>query len=63
MLRAWMISKIPDGAKDMNKLICGGKTLRGSKIETEDCNNGYGLRSTGRRWLPITRWATPSWAT
>ncbi len=36
VLQAWMISLIPGGAEKMNKLVCDGKVLRGSAIETED---------------------------
>jgi hypothetical protein len=36
VLQAWMISQMPGGAKDMNKLVCDGKRLGGSSIETED---------------------------
>ena len=31
-----MISQIPGGAEGLDKLVCDGKTLRGSAIETED---------------------------
>ena len=32
VLQAWMISQIPGGTIDINKLVCDGKTLRGSAI-------------------------------
>ena len=36
VLQAWMIRQIPGGAKALDHLVCDGKTLRGSAIETED---------------------------
>ena len=36
-----MISQIPGGTIDINKLVCDGKTLRGSAIETEDGNHRF----------------------
>jgi hypothetical protein len=36
VLQAWMISQIPGGADGLDQLVCAGKTLRGSAIETED---------------------------
>jgi hypothetical protein len=36
VLQAWMISQIPGGADGLDQLVCDGKTLRGSAIETED---------------------------
>ena len=36
VLQAWMISQIPGGAEGLDQLVCDGKTLRGSAIETED---------------------------
>ena len=41
VLQAWMISQIPGGTIDINKLVCDGKTLRGSAIETEDGNHRF----------------------
>jgi hypothetical protein len=40
VLQAWMISQIPGGADGLEQLVCDGKTLRGSAIETDD---GSGL--------------------
>ena len=31
-----MISQIPGGAEGLDQLVCDGKTLRGSVVETED---------------------------
>ncbi|MCS5700725.1 hypothetical protein NZK32_16910 [Cyanobium sp. FGCU-52] len=39
VLQAWMISHIPGGAEDLDQLVCDGKTLRGSAVETEDGNH------------------------
>jgi len=36
VLQAWMISQIPGGWEGLEQLVCDGKTLRGSAIETED---------------------------
>jgi hypothetical protein len=40
-LQAWMISQIPGGAEGLDQLVCDGKTLRGSAIETEDGNHRF----------------------
>ena len=39
VLQAWMISQIPGGTEDLDQLVCDGKRLRGSAIETEDGNH------------------------
>ena len=36
VLQAWMICLILVGAEALDQLVCDGKTLRGSAIETED---------------------------
>ena len=36
-----MISQIPGGAQGLDQLVCDGKTLRGSAIETEDGNHRF----------------------
>jgi hypothetical protein len=36
VLQAWMISQIPSGADGLDQLVCDGKTLRGSAVETKD---------------------------
>ena len=36
VLQAWMISQIPGGAMALDQLVCDGKTLKGSSIETAD---------------------------
>jgi len=38
VLQAWMISQIPDGGTALDQLVCDGKTLKGSAIETADGN-------------------------
>ena len=35
-IRDWTIAQIPGGAADLDQLVCDGKTLRGSAIETEE---------------------------
>lgn len=41
VLQAWMISQIPGGAEGLDQLVCDGKTLRGSAVETEDGNHRF----------------------
>ena len=41
VLQAWMISQIPGGADGLDQLVCDGKTLRGSAIETDDGNHRF----------------------
>ena len=46
VFQAWMISQIPGGTEGFEQLVCHGKTLRGSAVETEDGRHRYGLRPT-----------------
>jgi hypothetical protein len=41
VLQAWMISQIPGGAEGLAQLVCNGKRLRGSAIETEDGHHRF----------------------
>ena len=41
VLQAWMISQIPYGAEALEQLVCDGKTLRGSAVETEDSSHRF----------------------
>ena len=41
VLQAWMISQIPGGATTLEQLVCDGKTLKGSAIETPDGNHRF----------------------
>ena len=41
VLQAWMISQIPDGAEGFDQLVCDGKTLRGSAVETDDGSHRF----------------------
>lgn len=41
VLQAWMISQIPGGATGLDQLVCDGKTLRGSAIETDDGSHRF----------------------
>ena len=41
VLQAWMISQIPGGATALEQLVCDGKTLTGSAIETEDGHHRF----------------------
>lgn len=51
VLQAWMISQIPGGAAGFHQLVCDGKTLKGSAVETEDGKHRYGLRPTASMLL------------
>jgi hypothetical protein len=41
VLQAWMISQVPGGAEGLDQLVCDGKNLPGSAIETEDANHRF----------------------
>jgi hypothetical protein len=41
VLQAWMISQVPSGATGLDQLVCDGKTLRGSAVETEDGSHRF----------------------
>jgi hypothetical protein len=41
VLQAWMISQIPGGEDRLDQLVCDGKTLRGSAIETDDGSHRF----------------------
>ena len=43
VLQAWMIRQMPGGAEGLEQLVCDGKTLRGSAVETEDGHQRHGL--------------------
>jgi hypothetical protein len=36
VLQAWMLSRIPGGADGLEQLVCDGKSLRGSAIQTDE---------------------------
>ena len=40
-LDAGQISQIPGGAEGLDQLVCDGKTLRGSAVETEDGSHRF----------------------
>jgi hypothetical protein len=40
-IRDWTLAQIPGGATDLDQLVCDGKTLRGSAIETEDGSHRF----------------------
>ena len=46
MYQALMISQILCGAEGFEQLICDGKTLRGSAVETEDASHRCSHRPT-----------------
>jgi hypothetical protein len=48
VLHAWMIRQIPGGAEGLEQLLCDGKTLGGSAVETEDGKHRHGLRRLRR---------------
>jgi hypothetical protein len=41
VLQAWMISQIPGGAAALDHLVCDGKTLKGSAIETDEGHHRF----------------------
>jgi hypothetical protein len=41
VLQAWMLSQIPGGADGLEQLVCDGKTLRGSAIQTDDGSHRF----------------------
>ena len=41
VLQGWMISQVPSGATGLDQLVCDGKTLRGSAVETEDGSHRF----------------------
>ncbi|MEB3184593.1 MAG: transposase family protein [Cyanobacteriota bacterium] len=41
VLKAWMISQIPDDAEGLEQLVCDGKTLRGSAVAAEDGSHRF----------------------
>jgi hypothetical protein len=41
VLQAWMINQIPGGADGLDQLVCDGKMLRGSAIQTEDGSHRF----------------------
>ena len=41
ILQAWMVSQIPGGSDGLDQLICDGKILKGSAIETEDGSHRF----------------------
>jgi hypothetical protein len=41
VLQAWMVSQIPGGVDGVDQLVCDGKTLRGSAVETEDGSHRF----------------------
>ena len=41
VLQAWIISQIPGGVEGLDQLVCDGKTLRGSAVETEDGSHRF----------------------
>jgi hypothetical protein len=41
VMQAWMVSQNPGGPDGLDQLVCDGKTLRGSAIETEEGNHRF----------------------
>ncbi|MCP9889395.1 transposase family protein [Cyanobium sp. ATX 6A2] len=56
VLQAWMISQIPGGAEGLDQLICNGKTLRGSAVETDNGNIGSSPRSPSTPMRSASLW-------
>jgi hypothetical protein len=55
VLQAWMISQIPGGATALDQLVCDGKTLKGSAIET-----ACGVAATAQFAVDCASWPTTS---
>ena len=49
-LQAWMISENPGGADGLDQLVCDGKTLCGSAVETEDGSHRLVAQVTAYVW-------------
>jgi len=41
VLQAWMISQIPGGTEGLDQLVCDGKTLRGSALQSGDGSHRF----------------------
>jgi hypothetical protein len=41
VLQFWIISQIPGEAERLDQLVCNGKTLRATAIETDDSNHRF----------------------
>lgn len=41
VLQAWMIGQIPGGTEGLDQLVCDGKTLRGSALESGDGSHRF----------------------
>lgn len=41
LFQAWMINQIPVEAESLEELVCDGKTLRGSAVETVEDSQRY----------------------
>ena len=46
VLQVWMIRQIPGGAEALDQLVCDGKKLRGSAIETEEGKHRFVAQGT-----------------
>ena len=47
VFQACMINQIPGGAEGLEQLVCDGKTLKGSAVETEDGSHRFVAQVTG----------------
>ncbi len=57
MLQAWMLSRIPGGADGLEQLVCDGKSLRGSAIQTDEGSYRFVAKVTAyARALGVALW-------
>ena len=56
VLQAWMICLILVGAEALDQLVCDGKTLRGSAIETEDGKHRFVAQVTTMHERSASLW-------
>ena len=56
MLQAWMICPTLGGAEALDQLVCDGKTLRGSAIETEDGKHRFVAQVTTMHERSASLW-------
>ena len=57
VLQAWMLSRIPGGADGLEQLVCDGKSLRGSAIQTDEGSYRFVAKVTAyARALGVALW-------
>jgi hypothetical protein len=56
VFQAWMISQISGGVEGLEQLVCDGKTLRGSAVETDDGGHRFVARTRSMRGRSVSPW-------